>query len=358
MRNGLLFFLLVFFMACIDEINLDLPDDEVQQKVIEGYVERDENDYIFWGQASFTQHVTGEFNPGLLDAEISFRFNEGAEFSIPHRQVFRIAINSFHEQYGGDPSNVLFQLVVRVNGQKYISSQQRMISVPKPDSLSVQVVERPEVNAAGNITERTYVHLMVHTPLLNRFDESVSLSWLVTSAYEFREGTRMDPDYQVKTCYASNNIFQNDINISGKQDYPGKDRLSDFVIAETLSDFRFSTTYYFTVVQKSLSQESIDYWKEVKASNERSGNLYDVFPGRIRTNISNEDNNSEVVNGFFHVSEVDTMRLRVRGDMAGFPFPKCAAWVEPIIISADDPDPCLNCLKLSNSTLVRPPYWR
>ncbi len=131
MRNGLLLSCLVFLTACIDEINLDLPDDEVQQKVIEGYVERDKNDYIFWGQASFTQNVTGEFRPKLLDAQISFRFNGGEEFSIPQRQVFKIPIDGFHEQYGGDPGNALFQLVARVNGQRYVSAEQRMISVPK-----------------------------------------------------------------------------------------------------------------------------------------------------------------------------------------------------------------------------------
>jgi hypothetical protein len=180
---------------------------------------------------------------------------------------------------------------------------------------------------------------------------------VVNSAFKFIEGVRSNPFYQVKTCYASDNIYRNDINIASPQDYPGKSRIDDLVIAEVINDFRFSVTCYFTVVQKSISQTSLEYWKEVKASNERSGNIYDVFPGRIRTNITNRMHSEEIVNGYFIVSEVDTIRLKVLPDMVGSPLPHCIAWVEPEIITPDDPDPCLNCLMLSNSSLLPPHYW-
>jgi hypothetical protein len=194
--------------------------------------------------------------------------------------------------------------------------------------------------------------------LLNTRNELVSLNWVVGSTYQFAEGMRSDPGYQTKTCYATSNVFTNDINIVAAQDYPGKNRVENIEIASTISDFRFSIGAYFTVVQKSLSQDAIEYWKEVKASNERSGSLYDVFPGRIRTNIKNENDRDEIVTGYFQVSEVDTIRLKVIADQAGFPSQKCALWQEPMIISQEDPDPCLNCLKLTNSTLIAPHYWR
>ena len=356
-RIASLLILMVLF-SCIEEIDLELPENNVPSKVIEGYVERDKNHYHFWAQVSLTQNVTGEFKPAIIDAEINLLLNGSEVISLSPKMHYQVPIGDFHQLYGGNPETAVFQLMAKVEGQTYLSEEQQIIGVPTPDSLTVETEDRVILNTAGNITSTRIVKLLVHTPLRNDRDELVSLNWVVGSTFEFVEGIREDPDYQTKTCYSTSNIYQNDINIAAVQDYPGKTRVDDVEIAITPSDFRFSIALYFTVVQKSLNQETIEYWKEVKASNQRSGNLYDVFPGRIRTNIVNQTNPDELVTGFFQVSEVDTIRLKVRADQAGFPLPKCALWEEPMIIEPNDPDPCLNCLNLGNSTLVRPSYWR
>lgn len=349
---------LALMISCIDEIKVDLPEAKNQQKVVEGYVERDDINYIFWGQVSLTQNATGTFLPEPIGANISILYNDEWSISIPEAQVTKIPIEEFHERYGGDRNQARFRLIADLNGERYISSEQKILEVPKADSLSVTVVVRPELTNSENIIDAEYVKLLVHTPFYNSNDEAVSLTWQVSSTFEFVEGRRSNPAYQVKTCYSTYNIYQNDINIAGIQDYPGRRSISDFEIAETENDFRFALGLYFTVVQKSLNQDAIEFWKEVKASNERTGNIYDVFPGRIRTNIENQDNPDEIVNGFFQASAVDTLRLKVTPVMVGYPLQRCALWMEPIIISSDDPDPCLNCLKLANSTLTRPKYWK
>ena len=343
--------------SCIDEIDLDLPVQEKQRKVIEGYVERDEQDHLFWADVSYTQDISGAPIGQRLLGDFAILY-EGREISLLQDQVTRIPITAFHNRYGGDPTSATFQLVAFVEGDRYLSKEQTILPVPKADSLSVKLESRPFLTDVGNIISQTYVQLLMHTPLINTGGTLVSLTWSVTSTFEFVEGTRSNPNYQTKTCYAKNDVFSNDINIVAIQDFPGSNAISDYEIAETISDYRFSSANYFTVVQKSLTQASVEYWKEVKASNERSGNIYDVFPGRIRSNIVNESNPEEAINGFFHASAVDTVRLRVTNTMAGRPVPKCALWEEPMFITADDPDPCLNCLMLSNSTTSRPHYWQ
>ncbi|NND05171.1 MAG: DUF4249 family protein [Saprospiraceae bacterium] len=348
---------ILLLSSCIDEIDLDLPAQQKQRKVIEGYVERNGQDYLFWADVSSTQGISGAPTGQKMQGDFSILYGDD-EFSIIQDQLTKIPIVEFHDRYGGDPASVTFQLVAYVEGDRYLSKRQTLLPVPRADSLSVQLESRPFLTEVGNIISQTYVQLLVHTPLINAVGTPVSLTWSVTSTFEFVEGTRSNPNYQRKTCYAKNDIFTNDINIVATQDFPGSDAISDFEIAEVISDYRFSSANYFTVVQKSLTQASVEYWKEVKASNERSGNIYDVFPGRIRSNIINESNPAEAINGFFHASEVDTMRLRVTNTMAGRPVSKCALWVEPMFITADDPDPCLNCLMLANSTTSRPHYWQ
>lgn len=356
MRNILGLLYLLCLLSCIDEIKIDLPEALIQHKVIEGYVERDRNNYLIWGQVSLTEDVTGIFSPERVPSNMSILYNGTQEIPFTPGLITRFPINLFHDTFGGTPETAGFQLVADVEGQRYISTEQMIISVPRPDSLSVQVEQRSEVNAAGNVVLNEYAILRVHTPLINDQNELVSLNWVVNSVYQFVEGTRSNPDYMPKTCYVGYNNFQNDINIAGFQDYPGSTIIST-EIARTPVDFRFGLSLYFTVVQKSMTQDAIDYWKEVKASNERSGNIYDVFPGRIRTNVTSEETD-EIVHGFFQVSEVDTIRYKVKPEMVDYPYQSCFFWQEPMFILPDDPDPCLDCLKLLGSTLTPPHYWR
>lgn len=353
-----LIFLMLFTMACVDEISIDLPEAQAQYKVVEGYVESDRKNYVFWGQVSLTQDVTGTFQPLPLGGQIYIRYNGTTDIPIEGGRVTKIELESFHNQYGGDPQTARFQLVAELNGQEYISHEERIIPVPRPDSISVVTEVRQELNATGNLVQSEYIKFRIHTPLINERNEMVAMNWTVSSVYQQIEGERTNPFYMEKTCYVNFNAFQNVINIAGPQDYPGQNRIDALEITETLNDFHFATGCYLTVIQKSLSEGAIEYWKDVKASNERSGNIYDVFPGRIRSNIMNSTDGEEIVHGFFQASQVDTIRLKVTPEMANYPTPRCAFWIEPIIITPDDPDPCLDCLNLGGSTLQPPHYWR
>ncbi len=357
MRLILMVGVLLMLGACIDEIVIDLPVEQVQQKVIEGYVERDQNHYLLWGKISLTQNTTGDFYPVPMEGDLTIRYNDLHDIPLSSGEMVKIAVAEFHQIYGGDAAHASFQLTAEINGQKYQSEIQSILPVPKPESLSIKVESRSELSESGNVEENHYAKVLINTPLVNRENQLVSLSWTTSAAYRFKEGKRSNPNHVPKTCYANFDGFRNNISIAGVQDFPGQDALTDIQVTEALIDFRFGSLFYFTVVQKSLTESSFDYWQQVKASNERSGNIYDVFPGRIRTNISRVDGQMEQVHGFFQVSELDTIRLKVLPEMVGSPVAPCLLWMEPDMITPDDPDPCLNCLMLGNSSTVPPNYW-
>ncbi len=345
--------------GCIDEITIDLPEASQQQLVVEGTIERDQKNYIFWALVSNTLNVTGEGTFEEVDSDVRIIYNDEHTIHLIAGQEERIPIDLFHTTFGGTQENAQFHLEARVAGEVYLSENVSLVPVPTADSLSVGVEVRPELNMTGNIISVPYVQLKAHTPLINDVGQRTSLQWQVTSVYRFIEAVRdSDPFYQPKVCYMPYDGFRNDVNIANAQEFAGKDRIDEIVIAENRNDFRFSQTIYFTVVQKSLSQDAIEYWTEVKASNERSGNLYDVFPGKIRSNIQQEGDPEALVNGYFQASAIDTMRLRVRARDVEFPRRFCFMWEEPEIIDPDSPDPCLNCLKLGPGvSLERPWYW-
>lgn len=359
MKGYHIILLLLLLVSCVDEITIDLPENQENVKVVEGYVERDSFHYFIWAQVSETQSVTGPFQPMPRDAIVYLIYNGNQNIQIPTGQIVKMSISEFHDTYGGTPEGAKFQLLVEVEGQSYRSEEQVMIETPKPDTITVETESRMELNEFNNIFENPYVKIFVHTPLENSMGERVNFIWQLFSDFEFIEGTRSDPFYTPKRCYVPYNaIFRNDVNVASSADFSGRSNIDGFEIGEMVNDYRFSLKLVFTVVQKSLNANSLKYWQEVKASNEREGSLFDVYPGRIRTNIQNENNPDEEIHGFFHVSAVDTLRVSVSPrEIPNAPIQRCSLWEEPDIISPDDPDPCLDCLNFSGATLTAPHYW-
>jgi len=355
---GLLLGLMVC-ASCVDDLIIDLPEANEEQRVIEGFVERDQNNYLFWGDVLLSQPVAGTFEQKRLEADIRIIYNGDREIILPQNEKVKIPVAEFHSTYGGDPESARFQLETRVGADIYRSNEQQIVSVPKPDSLSTALEVRPFVNSSGNIVDQKYVKVLVHTPLMNEASQKTSMSWQITYEYEAMEGARpSNPFYEPKLCYVKANPLRGAISIADANEFSGFDRLRAYEIGDLGLGPAFSIGLFFTVVQKSIGEEAIKYWTEVKASNERSGNIYDVFPGRIRSNITNESNPDEIINGYFHVSESDTIRHYVRPGVVDFPRRPCADWIEPEIIDPASLDPCLDCLNIIGSSVIRPTYWK
>ena len=69
--------------------------------------------------------------------------------------------------------------------------------------------------------------------------------------------------------------------------------------------------YSLLVKQYSLSNEAYDYWFQLQKQSQESGGLYETQPARVSGNISNVNDNEEVVLGFFNASSVTEKRIFV-----------------------------------------------
>ncbi len=74
---------------------------------------------------------------------------------------------------------------------------------------------------------------------------------------------------------------------------------------------RLKIKYSLLVKQYSLSNTAYDYWCQLQKQSQESGGLYETQPARVRGNISNVNDNEEVVLGFFNASSVTEKRIFV-----------------------------------------------
>jgi hypothetical protein len=237
-----------------------------------------------------------------------------------------------------------------IDDQQYISDPQKIIQVPKPDSLSLELVERITLNQNENLITNEFVKLYIHSPLKNLNGKKVSMQWDVFGTYEFSEnlGDPNNPFFEPKSCYVDLEPRFGQVHLVNANEISG-DRVDYLEIKEELADFRFSFGFYFTAVQKSLTQDAVQYWDEIAESNQRSGNIYDVLPGQVRTNFRNITAPDAKVRGYFYVSQVDTIRVFASPEQTGKQRRFCH--------NSSDAR-CFECLIIRNSSDTKPHYWK
>jgi hypothetical protein len=82
---------------------------------------------------------------------------------------------------------------------------------------------------------------------------------------------------------------------------------------------RLKETYSILVNQYSLNESEYNFWERVQNISQNVGNLYDISPMAIPSNIRCCDNPEERVLGYFSVSAVTQKRLFIKDHFFGLP---------------------------------------
>ncbi|MDW3648512.1 MAG: DUF4249 family protein [Bacteroidia bacterium] len=339
------------FQACIDTIEIDLPESDGGRLVIEGSVERGPDAYVIRVSVRRTGQDIRDIVLKLEEADIFLIMNDEEVLPLINNEAQLIEIRSFHFRHGADPASANFRIRVRLkDGRVFESEDQKILDPAASSSLAVNMSERSLVNDAGILIQEDYVELSVNTALRNDLGEELSYLWEVSGVYEFREvAWTDDPGFFPSTCYVPVSSPPDEINVILASELSG-DSLSNHKIAETEADFRFVTGYYYTVLQKTIDEKTAKYWNQVAVNISRDGTIFDPPAGQIEGNIRNINDEQDEVLGYFYVAGVDTLRYLTIPDETGNQRHPCA--IEP------RQPLCCDCLaSLVNSTLIKPRYW-
>lgn len=350
-RFLILFSILAIIIGCIDTIDVDLPSATSGRLVIGGVVERTPDIYRFLVEVSRTKDLQND-QIGILEGgvAISLIYNGSLSRDILNSVEDTISIENFHQLYGGTSDEARFNIqVVTDDGNIFISEEQKVLKSPSSSEILLKYDERQELNSAGNLTENGFIKLLINSDLVNADGEKVSLRWDVRGVYRFPEvAWTDDPFFYTKTCYVRDFLPLNEVNILKGSSVNGN-QVREFEVTETSADFRFSSGYYFTVIQKSIDANAAEYWDQIRQSIEREGTIFDVPVGAINTNIHQIQGEPVDVLGYFYTAGIDTLRHLSSREETGNQRQLCALQ----LVS----EACCDCLLLVNSSLNRPTYW-
>jgi len=263
-----------------------------------------------------------------------------------------------------------YSLNIKINDANYVTDFIEMKPVPPINTLYYEKVIISDSGDSTDLEEGCRIYVDSYDPS----GECLFFRWDYAETWEYRI------PYAVtnKVCYI--NERSDEILIKNTSLY-SQARVSKYpVLFISNKSDRLKETYSILVNQYSLNETEYNFWERVQNISQNVGDLYDITPMAIPSNIRRSDNREETVLGYFSVSAVTQKRLFIRDHFYGLPhfFIYCATdtvegtlpetglnteyWV--IEDYGDEPQPfwvittfreCADCT--TRGTTVMPPFW-
>lgn len=274
--------------------------------------------------------------------------------------------------YHGIPGRT-YQLVVLANGQRYVSSPQTIPLTNGHDSSFLKFDTETVITNAGATVTQYKAKVFTNTILPE--SEELYLKWEVEQVHvqtELSLPKHVFPFSSPRNCYIIESVLSDNVLLFDGSENQASE-ISERQLFEMQIDQTLDTAGGFGVYQYSITKEAVDYWKKIDLVSNRVGSIFEVPPAAVQGNLSNAEDPSEEVLGFFEVSKVDTTGIFIVAEdlpifvglagitidcdypqnyLDGVPF-QC---LPCLTTHLGVPEACYNCLSLPNSTLNRPTY--
>jgi hypothetical protein len=360
-----LIILLALGTGCTIEFSPDIVNSE-EMLVVEGMITNQNrvNRIRLSKSAQIGMPVDGNPVSGAIVSIIDENGNVNILTESPEGTYSTDSVN-FRGRIGGS-----YSLNIKINDATYETDFIEMKPVPPINSLYYEKVAIIASRDSDYIDEGCKIYVDSYDPS----GECQFFRWDYTETWEYKI------PYNVinRVCYVTDR--SEEILIKNTSQY-SQARVSKYpVVFITNKTDRLKETYSILVSQYSINEEEYDFWEKVQNVSRNVGNLYDITPVAIKSNIRCCDDPEQNVLGYFSVSAVTQKRLFVHDTFLGLPvfYTYCATdtltgqlpqiglnkeyWV--IEDYGDEPVPfwvittykeCADCS--IRGTMERPDYW-
>ena len=343
----------VSLAGCVDEIALEGTGGGGGQLVIQGQLVKSCPSSVRVRISRTADFAIRSFPTAVQGAEVLLKDQQGNQIT-----VMEIEPGIYQTEITDDDPDLSvavgknYQISITTSeGNVYESSFEELYEVPIADSISTGVVTRSVLNIQGESETKQFMQFFVHTPLSPGAQEPPSrLRWTFNHVYRIDETPTEGPGPGPQTCYVSNGLNLGQVVVFNGN-ASSSNRLNGFLLVEDEIDFRYGLGYLLQVRQHSLGLQAFEYWDKVSEAVALSGGLFEATPGEIPGNIHRLDDDSEVVLGYFYVSEEQLITRFITPDQAGRPTAFCS------LSLFRTEDLCFNCVSIENSTKQAPDGW-
>lgn len=350
MKAKLIGFLLMvsYCLSCVDQIDFR-ADQDLGTLVVDGAITTNSGPYKL--RLSRSDVLGKRVFQGVTNAVITAFDDTG--LNEPYKEIG----DGLYELPGlilkGQVGRSYYITISLPNGGSYQSIPEEIFPSVAIDRVRYDVEIRPVTIDQNKRVDRAVLNVYCESSLLDD-PSTVYLRYKVDHSFLVSE-LLCSPLQPLQNCYVSRNVQMNGITLLDGSRL-GEGAQVSREVASVEVDHAFGEAAVFYVRQQSLSIRSYDYWFSINQIINNVGSVFDAPPAGVVGNIIGGSDQEEVL-GFFGAYDETAVSLRIsRGDLpeeyrqqpfCGLPgFP-------PSPLDAA----CCNCLRLENSTLVKPVYW-
>jgi len=345
-RIAILILFISFNLSCIDPISLE-NDKEVVVLVVEGGITTEYGPHLIQltKSAQYGNIFTGEIK-GVTGAELFVRDDMGNIAKLTEVGKGWYQTSSDFKGEVGRKYNLIIQTT---DGKEYLSYPEEIIVVPEIASIYYEFREVPVIDGVGSSDFISGVDVIV--TFQDEESETNYYKWESSGTYRIKTNpelfTVFGPNGPVPApkdccdiCFLSET--GSDISISSDRFYNGNS--IDHTITFLKDDgSRFSEKYVMSIVQRSISKETYQFYDLLQNQLNINGDIFDPPPAEIRGNIISINNPEEKVIGHFTASDITRDTIVI--------------WGEDLPKLNDPPHVPDDCQLITGATIVVPGFW-
>ena len=287
--NSILTFLCVImaFSACKDPYMPELRNVKTNILVVEGYIDGSNGTNILLSKVASLGETDTSFQKYVSDATINIEDDKGNKFPLSN-----VGNGSYSANYNLNSSNKYRLMILTADQQKYLSDFVAYKSSP-PINISYKIESG---GARFYVSTRDYSN------------QSKFYRWKFTETWQFhtyyKSEFKYDPDQKKvipnpeQNYYCWQSDYSKEILIHATSNLD-QDVINNMPINFiTNGSFKLSDIYSINVKQYVMDSLGYNYYQQLKKNTEETGSIFDPQPGKLKGNIRNTTDSSEIVVGY------------------------------------------------------------
>ncbi len=346
---------LLMAIACIDPFELTLEDGATQFLVVDGAFTPAKRSHILELYYTNSQ-IARRRRP--VEGAMPYLVDENGQ-----REAYKELGEGSYELKGTDIQGKVgatyFIEIDLVDGTKYRSRPAAIPQKIRGDSAYIKFGFKEELLITGAITRKPYLEVFVDSPLPNDGTD-YWLKWDVATLYSFPELLCSPLGPPPDICFIPGNNDPQLVTILNGERF-GSNRVEGVKVNEKRlmpNDFEFRGKHYFLVNQQSITKEAHDYWDKINRIANQTGSIFDAPPAGIQGNLYNVNDETEVVLGYFELTNIDSLRTFITAGSLSteytFPIRVCPG---TFFFTREFFIECCNCERIEKASLVRPEWF-
>ncbi len=312
-KYGYLLYLLLFLSSCVSEFNADLPSQDDDILVVDGYIVAGRK-AVFNLSKSFLLNDASIPQKALdVQAELIIVGSDGYQ----SRPATPLGKGAYQIEVGELDDNVAYGIQIKYDGNTYCSELAKPMKTPEIDSISWMQPENKETVAIRVSTHGSDSNSKYYAWSYAEDWEIYAQYYTVVFYDPLKEEYYEDLSAPYYYCWKSNN--RNKILIGTTESLVENRLINKQLYEHSSQNSRFSMLYSVLVTQRAITKSAYDYYQNTMIFNEEMGGLFTPQPSEVGGNIICQTDPAKKVIGYVEIlKNVSEKRIYIyRGDIQG-----------------------------------------